>query len=230
MEILEWLCKMRLPKKGLRLHEVRQKLYFSLKSSWIVPFDISGLRMNPDRLCACSLHWTHERSESHLGWRLFCLRFYYYFIYLLGWIGIESTITETTYWPSVPALDHGWWWWLWSNLWNEWLAGDTEFLGENCPSAALSTINPTLLDPSSNAGRHGGWPATNRLSYGTAHSFRFIITASRSLRAICQIHSSQSASSPFIHWRTCQLCNIWDFHGGDYEEWRLLGCYALWLL
>jgi hypothetical protein len=20
------------------------------------------------------------------------------------------------------------------------------------------------------------------------------------------------------------------FHGGDYEEWRLLGCYAVWLL
>jgi hypothetical protein len=23
---------------------------------------------------------------------------------------------------------------------------------------------------------------------------------------------------------------IWGFHGGDYEEWRLLGCYAVWLL
>jgi hypothetical protein len=26
------------------------------------------------------------------------------------------------------------------------------------------------------------------------------------------------------------LCKIWDFHGGDYEEWCLLGCYAVWLL
>jgi hypothetical protein len=25
-------------------------------------------------------------------------------------------------------------------------------------------------------------------------------------------------------------CKIWGFHGGDYEEWRLLGCYAVWLL
>jgi hypothetical protein len=24
-------------------------------------------------------------------------------------------------------------------------------------------------------------------------------------------------------------CNIWGSHGGDYEECRLLGCYALWL-
>jgi hypothetical protein len=27
-----------------------------------------------------------------------------------------------------------------------------------------------------------------------------------------------------------QLCKIWGFHGGDYEEWCLLGCYAVWLL
>jgi hypothetical protein len=26
------------------------------------------------------------------------------------------------------------------------------------------------------------------------------------------------------------LSNIWVFHGGDYEEWCLLGCYAVWLL
>jgi hypothetical protein len=26
------------------------------------------------------------------------------------------------------------------------------------------------------------------------------------------------------------LSKIWGFHGGDYEEWRLLGCYALWLM
>jgi hypothetical protein len=25
-------------------------------------------------------------------------------------------------------------------------------------------------------------------------------------------------------------CRIWGFHGGDYEEWCLLGCYAVWLL
>jgi hypothetical protein len=25
-------------------------------------------------------------------------------------------------------------------------------------------------------------------------------------------------------------CKIWGFHGGDYEEWCLLGCYAVWFL
>jgi hypothetical protein len=28
----------------------------------------------------------------------------------------------------------------------------------------------------------------------------------------------------------CVICKIWGFHGGDYEEWCLLGCYAVWLL
>jgi hypothetical protein len=49
----------------------------------------------------------------------------------------------------------------------EWrLVGETEVLGENLPSATLSTTNPTWPDPSSNPGRRGGKPATNRLSYG----------------------------------------------------------------
>jgi hypothetical protein len=51
----------------------------------------------------------------------------------------------------------------------EWrLAGETEVLGENLPSAILSTTNPTWPDPCANTGRRGGKPATNRLSYGAA--------------------------------------------------------------
>jgi hypothetical protein len=53
----------------------------------------------------------------------------------------------------------------------EWeLAGKTAVLGENLPSATLSTTNPTWPDPGSNPGRCGGKPATNRLSYGTARN------------------------------------------------------------
>jgi hypothetical protein len=29
---------------------------------------------------------------------------------------------------------------------------------------------------------------------------------------------------------TILLCKIWGFHGGDYEEWRPVGCYAVWFL
>jgi hypothetical protein len=46
--------------------------------------------------------------------------------------------------------------------------GETEELGENLPSATLSTTNPTWKDPGANPGLHGESPATNRLSYSTA--------------------------------------------------------------
>jgi hypothetical protein len=40
--------------------------------------------------------------------------------------------------------------------------------GETCPSAILSTTNPTWTDPGLNPGLRGETPATNRLSHGTA--------------------------------------------------------------
>jgi hypothetical protein len=42
-------------------------------------------------------------------------------------------------------------------------AGETEELGENLPSATLSTTNPTWKDPGANPGLRGEMPATNRL-------------------------------------------------------------------
>jgi hypothetical protein len=40
--------------------------------------------------------------------------------------------------------------------------------GKTCPSATLSTTNPTWTDPGSNPALSGGRPAANRLSHGTA--------------------------------------------------------------
>jgi hypothetical protein len=40
--------------------------------------------------------------------------------------------------------------------------------GKTCPSATLSTTNPTWTDRGSNPGLRGGRPAANRLSRGTA--------------------------------------------------------------
>jgi len=39
---------------------------------------------------------------------------------------------------------------------------------KTCPSATLSTTNPTWIDPGANPGLRGERPATNRLSHGTA--------------------------------------------------------------
>jgi hypothetical protein len=44
----------------------------------------------------------------------------------------------------------------------------TEVLGQNLPQHHFATTNPTCLDTVLNLGRHGGKPATNRLSYGAA--------------------------------------------------------------
>jgi hypothetical protein len=42
------------------------------------------------------------------------------------------------------------------------------------------------------------------------------------------LHSTNQLRS--VAERQCVSCKIWGFHGGDYEEWCLLGCYAVWLL
>jgi hypothetical protein len=48
-------------------------------------------------------------------------------------------------------------------------AGETEVLGVNLTSAALSTTNPTWIDPGANPGLRGEKQATNHLSHGTAY-------------------------------------------------------------
>jgi hypothetical protein len=57
----------------------------------------------------------------------------------------------------------------------EWeLAGETEVAGENLPSGTFSTTYPTWPVLGSNPGRHGGKPATNRLSYDTAYRVLYL--------------------------------------------------------
>jgi hypothetical protein len=51
---------------------------------------------------------------------------------------------------------------------------------------------------------------------------------------LCQVTDSISVFPHSCKWtrikKEIQLCKIWSIHGGDYDEWRLLGCYAVWLL
>jgi hypothetical protein len=47
--------------------------------------------------------------------------------------------------------------------WNENWQGKPKYSQKTCTSATLSTTNPTLPDPDSKPGYHGGKPATNGL-------------------------------------------------------------------
>jgi hypothetical protein len=84
--------------------------------------------------------------------------------------GTKSTGYCGHFWPIVQTPDDGWGW-LWSNWWNEDWQGKPKYSEKTCPSATVSTTNPTWPNPGSNPGRRGGKPATNRLSYGAAYFY-----------------------------------------------------------
>jgi hypothetical protein len=54
------------------------------------------------------------------------------------------------------------------------LAGEIEVLGENLRQCLVVDHNSILPDLGSNPGCHGGKPATDRLSYGTAYRYSYI--------------------------------------------------------
>jgi hypothetical protein len=126
-------------------------------------------------------------------------------IHMRGWSGTKPAVTVAI----LPALDDRWWW-SWSSWLNEWMAGETEVLEENLPRAALSTIDPTWLDPGSNVDRRDGKPATDLLSYGRDRwGVRILPNLSQELRSLRALSRAVSCSSmempdPFdLLFRTC---------------------------
>jgi hypothetical protein len=67
----------------------------------------------------------------------------YYFLLLVGW----DFWYCGHYWPIVPAPGDRWWWRNWLN--EDW-QGKPKHSKKTCPSATLSTTNPTRLDPGLN--------------------------------------------------------------------------------
>jgi hypothetical protein len=60
-------------------------------------------------------------------------------------VKLSPLVTSATIWPIVPAPDDRWWWWLWSNRWNANWQGKQKYSEKTCPSAILSTTNPTWM-------------------------------------------------------------------------------------
>jgi hypothetical protein len=86
-------------------------------------------------------------------------------VLLVGWDLLHQVLRPLLAYCTAPD-DR--WGWLWSNWWNEDWQGKPKYSEKTCPSAILSTTNPTWPDPGANPGRRGGKSATNRLSYGAA--------------------------------------------------------------
>jgi hypothetical protein len=63
------------------------------------------------------------------------------------WVRLSPVRASATICPIVPAPDD-WWWWVWSSRWYEW-QGKPKYSEKTCPSATLSTTNPTWPDPCS---------------------------------------------------------------------------------
>jgi hypothetical protein len=61
----------------------------------------------------------------------------------------------------------------------EWMAGETEVLGENLPRRHFVHNKSHLTRPGLNPGRRGGKPATNRFSYGAATYKHIVYTESK---------------------------------------------------
>jgi hypothetical protein len=86
--------------------------------------------------------------------------------------------------------------------------------GKSCPSATLSTTNPTWADPGSNPSLRSERPAINRLSHGTAYS-----TQSVDVKARLQWYSRGTCFKPphfyHIHWVSMsfrQFCKSLPWH------------------
>jgi hypothetical protein len=65
----------------------------------------------------------------------------------ISWGGVRLSPlgTSATVWPIVPAPINRWWW-MWSSRWNENWQGKPKYSEKTCPSATLSTTNPTWPD------------------------------------------------------------------------------------
>jgi hypothetical protein len=93
-------------------------------------------------------------------------------LFIWGWVRLNQLGIPATLWSILPASDDRWW--LWSSQWNKNWQGKSKYSEKTCPSATLSTTNPTWTELGSNPGRRNGNPVDNRLSYSTTLLSLFI--------------------------------------------------------
>jgi hypothetical protein len=82
---------------------------------------------------------------------------------------VESNWVHSALEPLIGLLCYPQWLWWWRGWWNDW-QGKSKYSEKTCPSAALSTRNPTCC-PNANPGRRGGKPTT--ICYFFPISFKY---------------------------------------------------------
>jgi hypothetical protein len=96
----------------------------------------------------------------------------FFLFFLEGGVGL---VPKRGYLLTLAYYAFPRWYVFGERRWNDILTGENRRTRrKTCPSATLSTINPTWIDPCSNPGIRGERPATNDLSHGTA--FNLMVT------------------------------------------------------
>jgi hypothetical protein len=81
--------------------------------------------------------------------------------------GVSDPSVDACLYASILRIPR--WYKFGERRWNDILTGENRRTRrKTCPSATLSTTNPTWIDPGANLGLHGDRLATNDLSHGTA--------------------------------------------------------------
>jgi hypothetical protein len=97
--------------------------------------------------------------------------------------------------------------------WNDILTGENRRTRRKiCPSATLSTTNPTWIDLGANPVFRGDRPATNDLSHGTAHYVSLSLTNRKSSVHLRALYSPRTAL------RTFTLCGDQLVICGQYSD------------
>jgi hypothetical protein len=87
-----------------------------------------------------------------------------------GWVRPKRGCLLTLAYYAFPR-----WYKFEGRRWNDILTRENrKTRRKTCPSATLSTINPTWIEPGVNPGLRGERPATKNLSYGTANRHSYI--------------------------------------------------------
>jgi hypothetical protein len=106
-----------------------------------------------------------------------------------GQIGLHSTEVHCT---------SPWWWWVWSSLCNENWQRKLKCSQRTCPSAALSTTNPTWPDLDSNPGRPCNLP----------HNYTFQPSTWEACASETSQHCSEPQSEEILFY--LRLMVVWD--------------------